>query len=107
MKISIFLPKRAIFSNRSSCCGWFFAVVRGQSLSASGHGFFRFKSRFRGLEPNGRPTAGNARETRPGWQPDEIVLSQDRHTLSIRTFANTERGYDQIRVLTLTLATDR
>lgn len=56
---------------------------------------------FRGLEPNGRPTLLNSRETDPDWQPDEIVLSQDRHTISIRTFANTARGYDQVRVLTL------
>ena len=55
---------------------------------------------FRGLEPNGRPTARNARATDPGWQPDEIILSQDRHTISIGAFANTERGYDQIRILT-------
>ena len=52
---------------------------------------------FRGLEPNGRPTAS---QSNPNWQPDEIVLSQDRHTISIRTFANTERGYDQVRILT-------
>ena len=54
---------------------------------------------FRGMEPNGHPTrgmqAGNFE-----WYPDEIVLSQDRTTLSIRTFAGTERGFDQIRVLT-------
>ncbi|YCM44297.1 FecR domain-containing protein [Verrucomicrobiaceae bacterium 227] len=55
---------------------------------------------FRGLEPNGRPTALNAHKTNPNWQPDEIVLSQDRHTISIRAFANTERGYDQVRILT-------
>ena len=56
---------------------------------------------FRGLEPNGLSTALDARETDPDWQPDEIVLSQDRHTISIRAFANTARGYDQVRVLTL------
>lgn len=56
---------------------------------------------FRGLEPNGHPTALNAQATDPDWEPDELILSQDQHTLSIRTFANTERGYDQIRILTL------
>ena len=55
---------------------------------------------FRGLEPNGLPTALNAQKIDPDWQPDEIVLSQDRHTISIRAFANTERGYDQVRILT-------
>ena len=56
---------------------------------------------FRGLEPNGHSTALNAQATDPNWEPDELILSQDQHTLSIRTFANTERGYDQIRILTL------
>lgn len=51
---------------------------------------------FRGLEPNGFPTARGQQAK----HPDEIVLSQEMHTISIHTFANTERGYDQIRVLT-------
>ena len=55
---------------------------------------------FRGLEPNGHPTR-NLQPRAPDWMPDELVLSQDRTTLSIRTFANTERGYDQIRILTV------
>lgn len=55
---------------------------------------------FRGLEPNGHPTKRNAQETDPDWEPDEIVLSQDRHTISIGAFANTERGFDQVRILT-------
>ncbi|MDF1862861.1 MAG: hypothetical protein P1U87_21775 [Verrucomicrobiales bacterium] len=46
---------------------------------------------FRGLEPNGRPPALNACVTNPDGQPDEIVLSQDRNTISIGAFANTER----------------
>jgi hypothetical protein len=55
---------------------------------------------FRGLEPNGHPTKRNAQGTDSNWQPDEIILSQDRHTISIGAFANTERGYDQVRILT-------
>jgi hypothetical protein len=55
---------------------------------------------FRGLEPNGHPTKLNSQDTDPDWQPDEIVLSQDRHTISIGAFANTERGFDQVRILT-------
>ncbi|MDF1657655.1 MAG: FecR domain-containing protein [Verrucomicrobiales bacterium] len=54
---------------------------------------------YRGLEPSGEIT-GKGRDN-PDWQPDEIILSQDKHTIAVRTFANTERGYDQIRILTL------
>lgn len=54
---------------------------------------------YRGLEPSGGIT-GKGRDN-PDWQPDEIILSQDKHTIAVRTFANTERGYDQIRILTL------
>lgn len=37
------------------------------------------------------------------FEPDEIILSQDRSAISIRAFATPEIGYyDQVRVLTLT-----
>ncbi|MEM7600413.1 MAG: hypothetical protein AAF357_03235 [Verrucomicrobiota bacterium] len=50
-------------------------------------------SDFQGLEPHGT--------TPPEKQAsDEIILSQDRTTISIRTFAGIDRGYDQIRILT-------
>jgi hypothetical protein len=53
----------------------------------------------RGLEPS-----RSAVENRAGsanWVPDELILSQDRTTVAIRAFANTERGVDQVRILTL------
>jgi hypothetical protein len=53
----------------------------------------------RGLEPpwdiHGRT------QPEPDWQPDEVILSQDRSTLSIHAYGNPENGYDQVRVLTL------
>ncbi|MEM7143643.1 MAG: FecR domain-containing protein [Verrucomicrobiota bacterium] len=55
---------------------------------------------FRGLEPHGTAARGLQGSDAEEWQPDEIVLSQDRMTLSIRTFAGVERGFDQIRILT-------
>ena len=76
-------------------------LLESDPLFGSSTSFYPKNSNpFRGLEPNGRPTALNAHKTNPDWQPDEIVLSQDRHTISIRAFANTERGYDQVRILT-------
>lgn len=53
----------------------------------------------RGLEPS-----HSAVENRVGskdWMPDELILSQDRTTVAIRAFANTKRGIDQVRILTL------
>lgn len=55
---------------------------------------------FQGLEPNG--TIPDGKQNFSGvYEPDEIILSQDRTTVSIRTFAGIDRGYDQIRILTL------
>lgn len=48
---------------------------------------------FQGLEPHDM-TPPEIHES------DEIILSQDRTTISIRTFAGIDRGYDQIRILT-------
>lgn len=53
----------------------------------------------RGLEPPW-DIHGKA-EAQPGWEPDELILSQDRSTLSIHAYGNPENGYDQVRVLTL------
>ncbi len=53
----------------------------------------------RGLEPS-----VSAIENKTGaktWIPDELILSQDRTTVAIRAMANTERGIDQVRILTL------
>ncbi len=53
----------------------------------------------RGLEPPW-DIHGSA-EAKPGWEPDEVILSQDHSTLSIHAYGNPEKGYDQVRVLTL------
>lgn len=53
----------------------------------------------RGLEPS-RSAAENPAAT-VERVPDELILSQDRTTVAIRAFANTERGVDQVRILTL------
>ena len=53
----------------------------------------------RGLEPSSSSIEN--RERYPDWAPDELTLSQDRTTVAIRAFANTERGMDQVRILTL------
>lgn len=54
---------------------------------------------YRGLEPS-RTGVGNLGGMKD-WMPDELILSQDRTTVAIRAFANTERGFDQVRILTL------
>lgn len=55
---------------------------------------------FRGLEPSGHQPNGTF-HLAPEWKPDEVTLSKDRRTISIKAYANTARGIDQIRVLTL------
>jgi hypothetical protein len=55
---------------------------------------------FRGLEPNGLSTDGGVTVSQI-HQPDGIVLSLSRRTISIHTYAGLEHGYDQIRILTL------
>lgn len=57
----------------------------------------------RGLEPGPYFEAYVAKNGMPSdFQPDEVILSQDRSTLSIRASADPENGYyDQVRILTL------
>ena len=69
-----------------------------------------------GVASNDYPIKGNPRGLEPGpyfdeyveragmptdFQPDEVILSQDRSTISIRASADPKNGYyDQVRILT-------
>ena len=57
----------------------------------------------RGLEPGPYFDSYVAKFGMPSdFQPDEVILSQDRSTLSIRASADPENGYyDQVRILTI------
>ncbi|MEM9283174.1 MAG: FecR family protein [Verrucomicrobiota bacterium] len=55
----------------------------------------------RGLEPGPHLDEYLAKPGTTHFEPDEVILSQDRSVLCINASANLEGGYDQVRIITL------